>query len=131
MRQKRWDLQLDNKLHIIEFEHGRLIKKHRRLLVDGEPAEPENWRVYSGKSIVTEYLFRWKDHLLTVVIRQQKRRKTFDLLLDGVSIESGRTLDLLSLSEPKSKKDKIKEALFWITLFIVWRIVVGLFPALF
>ena len=122
MRQKRWDLQIEETLHSVEFEHGRFIKKNRQLLIDGELAIPQNWRVYTGKAVVSEYPFLWHDHILTVVIKKHKRAVLFDLLKDGCSIETGVVPDFRALSQPKSTREKVKEALFWLGLILLWRI---------
>lgn len=128
MRSKCWEFQLGDTLHNVEFSHGRFFKKERQLLVDGEPAVAEKWRIYYGKTPVTEYPFTWNGHKLTVVIHNVKRAKTFDLFLDGISQENGRALqDLAIMSTPKTKKEKIREFLIILGVYLLWRILVGLF----
>lgn len=127
MRQKSWDLQIGETLHIVRFEHGRFLKKHRTLQIDGHEAIPENWRVYSGKNTVLEFPFRWRSYSLTVIKIIHKRKTEFDLLLDGVSVETGGKPDLLALSEPKTTWEKVKDVIFWLALIVLWRISVSLF----
>lgn len=129
MKGKRWDLQLNDTLHTVEFTHGRLIKKHRKLLVDGEAAAPEKWRVYIGRTPVTEYPFTWNGHTFTVVVHAAARNTVaYDLFADKKSVESGKTFpDLEAMAQPKSRAEKVKETLFIIALVIVWRILIVLF----
>lgn len=128
MRSKCWEFQLGDTLHNVEFSHGRFLKKHRQLLVDGEPAVAKKWRIFYGKTPVTEYFFTWQGHTLTVVIQHVKRAKTFDLFLDGISLEHGTIApDLAALSSPKSKAEKLRELLLILVVYLLWRILVGLF----
>jgi hypothetical protein len=127
MKEKRWDLELNGKLHLIEFAHGRVFKKKRRLLVDGIAAKPLNWRTYLGKTPVTEYPFAYNGHTLTVVLHHANRTITYDLLLDGISVENEQTPDFVAMSQPKSKREKVKETLIIIAIYLLWRLSVHFF----
>lgn len=129
MRGKRWDLQLGDTLHLLHFEHGRFWKRNRKLLVDGEPAQPLTWRVYDGKTPVTEYPFIVNDLPLTVVVRYLQGKPCYDLLLNGISVETGQPVDLLALSTPKTKMDKLKEYLLYAAIVVVWRVAMEFFAA--
>jgi hypothetical protein len=127
MRGKRWDLQLGETLHLLHFEHGRLRKKDRLLLMDGEPLEPLKWRHYDGKTPVTEYPFAYGKHRFTVLVRYIKTRPSYDLLMDGISLDTGRSVDIIGLSDPKTKKAKFLEYAMYIGLVILLRILMEFF----
>jgi hypothetical protein len=122
MRQKRWDLQLGETLHILHFERGRYRRASRQLLVDGQPAEALPWVCYPGRTPVVAYPFVFQGITLTVVVHFVRGKPSYDLLLDGISMEYNRPLDLQSLAQPKSKKDKFLEYGLYVALVIALRI---------
>jgi hypothetical protein len=122
MGSKRWDLQLGETLHLLHFQHGRYLRRNRRLLVDGQPVEANRWRSYQGKTPVVEYPFSFHGHTLTIVIRYVRGKPVYDLLLNGISAEKGRPLDLAGLAIPRTKMERFLEYALYVVLVILLRI---------
>lgn len=86
MAKKVWIIELDDEKHKIELEHGYFLGK-RMIYLDGKLIE---YRGYSLADSGSKNYFNINSHQLIVLITCGfKFSYSFDLIIDGVSVETG------------------------------------------
>ena len=87
MAHRRWEFDLDGGRHVVEFEHGYFTGK-RKITVDGN-ATTERGRPFMDHS--GQYPIRLEGHGAAIWISTNGFTYSYDLVVDGRSITTGRT----------------------------------------
>lgn len=95
MTHKTWYIDLDGIQHTVELYHGFFSGK-RLIKVDGEIIEESTMVVDKG----SEHPFKINYHDCMLIIKV-KILFHFDLIVDGVSVETGKTVTAASLPSKK------------------------------
>ena len=95
MAKKVWTFQLEDGTHRVELEHGYWSGK-RRVRIDGLPREETATVVHALRDRGSDHTFELNGHTVTVCVRTNGLTFSYDLVLDGTSVRTGRpgaTLD--------------------------------------
>ncbi len=87
MAHRRWEFDLENGRHVVEFEHGYFTGK-RKISVDGSTAT-ERGRPFMDHS--GQYPIRLEGHGAAIWISTNGFKYSYDLIVDGRSVTTGRT----------------------------------------
>lgn len=84
-----WTFQLEDGTHRVELEHGYWSGK-RRVLIDGVPREETAKVVHALMDQGSDHTFEFNEHTITICIRTNGLTFSYDLVLDGTSVRTGR-----------------------------------------
>ena len=87
MARRRWEFELDGTRHVVEFEHGYFTGR-RKITVDGTTTA-ERGRPFMDHS--GQYPIRLEGHGAAVWISTNGFTYSYDLIIDGHSVTTGRT----------------------------------------
>lgn len=113
MAKKNWNITLDNEEYSVKLEHGYLSGK-RKILVNGNSINLGSDVKPSGIDIGSRHVFRLGNHECMVEILTNGIKFEYDLYVDGISLSTGKELDMKSRTDTidKEKYDKSVQITF-------------------
>lgn len=137
---RRWEFELEDsriegdevatkpvfapRKHVVELDHNHWTMK-RTIKLDGQALQHFQIRSYGVPGMTADDLFEVDGHGVVVHTRVQGITYTYDLAIDGVSVQTGLPLDIhpeVYLAEP-GKKDRMPG---WAWLFLGLCVVAGI-----
>jgi hypothetical protein len=82
---KEWNISLDNKKYMIEFYPSMLFKFVFQLIINDELYKKVNYKLHRKGA---EYNFEMDGHKAAIVMKVEKFKSRYELVVDGVAMNS-------------------------------------------
>lgn len=92
MATRNWTINLEDGTHTIELKHGTVSGK-RSILIDGNPLELPSGEAKKVYDTGSTHSFTISGHEAVVAIRSSGFSFEYELLVDGISVDTGLPMD--------------------------------------